>query len=38
VTALTPDEENDGLTRWSPFSAKMHGILDTFPPGIATTA
>lgn len=36
VAAWTPEQLNDWLTRRSPFSMKLHAILDTFPPGIAT--
>lgn len=38
VTALTPEQEVDWLTKWSPFAYKLHGILATFPPGLTTTA
>lgn len=36
VTALSPEQETDWLAKTSPFSLKLHGILDTFPPGIST--
>lgn len=36
ITALTAAQENDWLVRKSPFSTKLHMILDTFPPGIST--
>jgi hypothetical protein len=36
VQALTPAQESDWLVRKSPFSTKLHMILETFPPGIAT--
>jgi hypothetical protein len=36
VTALTPAQEVDWLSKWSPFAFELHGILDTFPPGITT--
>jgi hypothetical protein len=37
VNALTPEQESDWLVRKSPFSTKLHMILETFPPGIAVT-
>lgn len=36
VQALTPEQEVDWLAQKTPFSAKLWGILATFPPGIAT--
>jgi hypothetical protein len=36
VQALTPVQLADWLMRPSPFSAKLNGILATFPPGICT--
>ena len=38
VQALTPAQELDWLSQKTPFSAKLWGILATFPPGISTAA
>lgn len=38
VQALTPEQEQDWLMQKTPFSAKLWGILATFPPGISTAA
>ena len=34
VAAWSPEDLNDWLKRPTPFSPKLHAILDTFPPGI----
>ena len=36
VAAFTPEQQVDWLAIPTPFSAKLHGILATFPPGIST--
>lgn len=36
VGAFSPEQQVDWLAIPTPFSAKLHGILDTFPPGIST--
>ena len=36
VAAWSPDDLNDWLKRVTPWSPKLHAILDTFPPAIFT--
>lgn len=37
VSALDPEQAADWLLQYSPWLSRLRAILDTFPPGIATT-